>query len=147
MHLSGRVGQGQRTHAGVRQGCPLSPTLFGMFLDGVQQCLECCCSQAAPKLIVVRRVPLLTHADVVNLIAQSESDLQVLITATHTFCVCIGYQICPEKSHAVVFSAPNAPQISLLCGEVHVQQLKFTKYPGLYVHQKRRLTCACDTFK
>jgi hypothetical protein len=34
--VDGRVGEAAHTHTGVRQCCPLSPTLFGVFIDALQ---------------------------------------------------------------------------------------------------------------
>ena len=145
INISGRYGQARSTCAGVRQGCPLSPTLFGLFLDGLQRFLASQCGQAGPQLLCGQRVPLLMYADDITLMAHSELDLQALLTATQAFCTAVGLQISPEKSQAVVFSATRSvPQVALLCCNTPVQQVESTKYLGLTVHQKQGLTSACD---
>ena len=35
ININGRVGPVVSSQTGVKQGCPLSPTLFGLFDDGV----------------------------------------------------------------------------------------------------------------
>ena len=53
--VNGMIGAELQSNVGVKQGCPLSPTLFGVFLDGVaSQALG-----AGPALSSGHRVPLL----------------------------------------------------------------------------------------
>ncbi len=39
MKIDGTAGQPAVQHMGLRQGCPLSPTLFGIFFDGLHDFL------------------------------------------------------------------------------------------------------------
>ena len=43
MIISGRVGPAVSSQAGVKQGCPLSPMLFGLYADGLHQYLKLYC--------------------------------------------------------------------------------------------------------
>ena len=40
MRIDGMHGQGQSPATGQRQGCPLSATLLGLFIDGVHHYLQ-----------------------------------------------------------------------------------------------------------
>ena len=40
MRVSGYTGEGKTPSMGLRQGCPLSATLFGLFIDGLHHYLE-----------------------------------------------------------------------------------------------------------
>ena len=40
MRVSGFTGEGRTPSIGLRQGCPLSATLFGLFIDGLHHYLE-----------------------------------------------------------------------------------------------------------
>ena len=71
MKVGGTAGHPGTQRMGVRQGCPLSPTLFGVFSDGLYQHL--CNSAPAVGLLLGsgRRVPLLCYADDVVLLSDS----------------------------------------------------------------------------
>lgn len=61
--------------SGVKQGCPLSPTIFGLFIDRFEEVLKRQHPDIGALLGTVR-VSLLTYADDIVLIATSEKDLQ-----------------------------------------------------------------------
>ena len=39
IHINGRHGKTFRSVTGVKQGCPMSPTLFGLYMDGLHRYL------------------------------------------------------------------------------------------------------------
>ena len=39
ININGRSGKTVQSHTGVKQGCPLSPTLFGLYIDGMHRFL------------------------------------------------------------------------------------------------------------
>ena len=55
--------------SGVRQGCPLSPTLFGIFFDGLHSHLDSTAPHAGVQLGSGRWVPSLVYADDVVLLS------------------------------------------------------------------------------
>ena len=59
----------------VQQGCPLSPTLFGLYVDGLEQHLLETADIDAPTLMVVM-VPLLLYANDLILMCESPAGLQ-----------------------------------------------------------------------
>ena len=70
---------------GVKQGCPLSPTLFGLYVDGLEKHLLETADIDAPTLMGVM-VPLLLYADDLNLMSESASGLQKQLDALASFC-------------------------------------------------------------
>ena len=78
MEISGSSGASGTARVGVRQGCPLSPTLFGIFFDSLDAQLQ---AESAAAGVECRgaRVPGLFYADDVALLAPSSQGLQQLL--------------------------------------------------------------------
>jgi len=70
---------------GLKQGCPLSPTLFGLYVDGLEKHLLETADIDAPTLMGVM-VPLLLYADDLILMSKSASGLQKQLDALASFC-------------------------------------------------------------
>ena len=85
MKIRGRTGSSQPSHTGLRQGCPLSPTLFGLFLDGLSLYLSSVCPQDGFCVSHECMLSHLLYADDITLVATSAQSLQTLIHATTTF--------------------------------------------------------------
>ncbi len=71
---------------GVKQGYPLSPLLFGLYLDGLEKHLDALDGDNPPQLanIVVK---LLLYADDLALMSETPQGLQKQIDALSEFCV------------------------------------------------------------
>ena len=70
---------------GVKQGCPLSATLFGLFVDGLEQHLMDILGHDAPSLSGVL-IPLLLYADDLTIMSTTPAGLQRLLNALQIFC-------------------------------------------------------------
>ena len=102
MKISGSSGSSGTARVGVRQGCPLSPTLFGIFLDSLDAHLQAESAAAGVECRGVR-VPGLFYADDVALLSPSAQGLQQLLDTMQLFCVANGLTISVLKTEVVVF--------------------------------------------
>ena len=87
---------------GVKQGCLLSPTLFGLYVDGLEKHLLETADIDAPTLMGVM-VPLLLYADDLILIPESASGLQKQLDASASFYLQRQLTVSLSKTKVVVF--------------------------------------------
>ena len=70
---------------GVKQGCPASPLLFGLYLDELEKVLEASSDTDAPRIADILLAILLV-ADEIALFSYSVSGLQSNLTSLQTLC-------------------------------------------------------------
>lgn len=130
MNIGGRTGGVVPSETGVKQGCPLSPTLFGLFLDGLHRYLVHHCPGAGPLLRDGTHVPDLAYADDVGLLGILAPGLQRLIDAAASFCAQVGMRISPAKTFVMVFGAA-AEQFVWACDGQPLRCVTSGKYLGV----------------
>jgi Reverse transcriptase (RNA-dependent DNA polymerase) len=92
---------------GVKQGCPLSPSLFGFYIDGLENVLVND-KLVDPPLLGDQPVPILLYADDIALISSSRKGLQHSLTALGTFCDEKKLTVNLKKTQIVVFNDPRS---------------------------------------
>jgi hypothetical protein len=110
--VNGRLGPAFESKQGVKQGCPLSPTLFGFFIEVIADYLEVkdrennkrLRPQDCPK-VGDRRIPLLLYADDLSLFATSRARLVEALAVLTKFCDAFGMRVNASKSELVVVHA------------------------------------------
>jgi endonuclease/exonuclease/phosphatase family metal-dependent hydrolase len=136
--------------SGVRQGDPLSPLLFGMFIDEVEHWLR----EHAPEAGVMlgqRKLQDLLYADDIVLLASSPSQLQQLLDALHAFCQDRGMTVNLSKTEIVVYASQRrrraASEASWFYGGQQVPQSDTFKYLGIWLHQQGGVGDALDPLR
>ena len=99
---------------GVKQGCPLSPTLFGLYVDGLEKHLPETADIDAPTLMGVM-VPLLLYADDLILMSDSASGLQKQLDALASFCEQRQLTVNLSKTKVAVFETRQSDGSVTLC--------------------------------
>jgi hypothetical protein len=126
---------------GVKQGCPLSPTLFGIYIDSLQQHVTQHLPQAGPAMATAphMRMSLLIYADDTAILADSEAELQQLLTCVEGWCTAHGMTISTIKSEVVVFNCKwkDAVQVSVHVQDTRLPVSKCFKYLGVWFHHSK----------
>ena len=134
MKIEGTAGLPQLQRMGVRQGCPLSPILFGLFFDGLHEHLSGLAPAAGLLLRSGRQVPFLCYADDVVLLFDSLGGLQRLIDGMHDFCNSSGLVISVAETEVVGFHGSHVQGNWSLQSDI-VPRARSFKYLGLVFHE------------
>ncbi|KAK3511328.1 hypothetical protein QTP70_000378 [Hemibagrus guttatus] len=126
-------------HVGLRQGCPLSPVLFIVFMDRISRC-----SQGLEGVqFGDHRISSLIFADDVVLLAPSSLDLQHALGRFATECEAAGMRVSTSKSEAMVLDRKKVACTLQVGGEVLPQVEEF-KYLGVLFTSEGRMEREID---
>eukprot|EP00887_Chlorella_sp_A99_P005061 scaffold36.g5061.t1 len=94
-----------QTTIGVKQGCPLSPSLFGLYIDSLEAELRATLAAGAPLSPAslapgVPPLPLLLYADDLALLSTSAAGLQAQLAVLEGFCERRGLRVNLVKPRA-----------------------------------------------
>ncbi len=87
---------------GVKQGCPLSPLLFGLFIDGLEKQLNAL-EGDTPLMLGQLAVRLLFYADDLALMSHTPAGLQKQLDVLQAFCYERQLTVNVKKTKVVVF--------------------------------------------
>ena len=125
------IGRFFKTTVGVRQGCPLSPVLFNIFLERIMQMsLE---NFQAGVSIGGREICNLRFADDIDLIADGEEELQELTTRLELTVKKFGMEINTDKSKILVNSRQPTQPCTININNTPLEQVNQFKYLGAVV--------------
>ena len=128
---------------GVKQGCPLSPTLFGLYVDGLEKHLLETTDIDAPTLRGVL-VPLLLYADDLILVSTSVAGLQKQLDALASFCDQRQLTVNLSKTKVVVFEAQRSHVAELVLNGVVVERWESYKYLRFSFHVTKGMSFGTD---
>lgn len=103
VRAGGKMGYPFCYDIGVKQGCPLSPLLFGILIDRLEPYLERHCPGFGTQL-ASSLVRALLYADDVALVSDSADGLRAMLTALERFCAANSMFVNLRKSEVVVFN-------------------------------------------
>ena len=103
VRAQGELGTPFVSTAGVRQGCPASPVLFGILIDRLESFLERLCAQHGVQCASGSLLRALLYADNVVLTATSADGLQAMLDALQIFCRANSMFVNESKSEVVIF--------------------------------------------
>lgn len=124
---------------GVKQGCLLSPTLFGLYVDGLEKHLLATADIDAPSLRGVL-VPLLLYADDLILMSTSAAGLQKQLDALALFCDQRQLTVNLSKTKVVVFESRRNEVADFVLNGTVVERGESYKSLGFVLHATRSMS-------
>ena len=121
---------------GVRQGCPLSPILFNLFVNDIFQMID---NNTPNPLYLNENNPLnvLMYADDLIMIAESEAQLQKKMTLLNNYCMDWNLQINKKKTKTMVFNRGNKLcNTNIYLNNNLIECVKEFKYLGFTISAK-----------
>jgi hypothetical protein len=108
--VNGKLGPAFASVQGVKQGCPMSPTLLGFFVEIMAEYLGVKDRNDSERMrpweaatTTFRRVPLLFYADDLSLLCTSPGGLRNVLSVLTVFCEAFGMRVIASKSEVMVF--------------------------------------------
>jgi hypothetical protein len=127
----------------VKQGCPLSPLLFGLYLDGLEKHLDALDGDSPPQMVDIV-VKLLLYADDLALMSKTPQGLQKQIDALSKFCVERQLVINVSKTKVVVFEKCRSATLEFTYRRTTIERVQSFRYLGLELHSTRGMAVAID---
>jgi hypothetical protein len=137
--VRGRLGPAFETTCGVRQGDPLSPLLFGMYIDRIEAHLARHASGVGARLAgLATPLQVLLYADDLVLLGHSASALQTLLDSLGAFCEAHHLRVNISKTEVVVFGrrTPRHQPALTYAGSLLPVSKSF-RYLGIVLHSTR----------
>eukprot|EP00798_Chlamydomonas_sp_ICE-L_P028679 gene28679-biopygen32588 len=103
VRLHGDIGSSFPSLVGVKQGDPLSPLLFGLFIDRIESFLQSKLPNVGAELRG-KILQLLLYADDLAIMAESPADMQAMLDCLRDFCEATKMAVNIKKTEIVVFN-------------------------------------------
>ena len=144
--VDGKVGPAFQSSIGVKQGDPLSPLLFGLFIDEledfVRQRLPNSGAQVGPS-----KCQLLLYADDVVLFAETAVELQSQLDALNEFCDLKHMTVNVQKTQILSCRSRDAVGCSWQYAGEAIEVVSTFKYLGITVEPDRGFKGAVDVMR
>ena len=124
------------TSTGVRQGCPLSPALFNVYVFDLEETMKE--GQLGGIVVGNSKIWTLSYADDIALIAKSEEELKYMMKRFEKYLKKKELLLSPGKSKVLVFEKGKGKKKmrKWSWGKESVEEVKEIKYLG-YILQKK----------
>ena len=123
-----------KCNIGVKQGFPLSPTLFGIYIDKVEGFLE---EEGFATTFFARIVIiLLLYVDDIVLLARCPSDLNKKIRLLKVFFSTMGMIVNTDKIKVMIIKSRKDTYANFVYDNSNLEEVSSYKYLGNDIHHK-----------
>lgn len=130
-----------QSQLGLKQGCPLSPNLFGLYVDDLPAAVAADAAADLPRLGDGSAVPSLMYADDLTCLATSPSGLQHQMNKLDSYAAAWGLAINVQKTKMVVFhgqrrraATPTDVAAPLTTSGAAIEAVDEFRYLGIHFH-------------
>jgi hypothetical protein len=118
----------------VKQGCPLCPTLFGIYIDKLEDYLEKvgCVDPTLTRIVV----NLLMYSDDIVLMARSPHDLENQLRVLKDFFSNMDMIVNTNKTKVMIIKSNKIPYDTFVYENNNLEEVTSYKYLGIDIHHK-----------
>jgi hypothetical protein len=119
---------------GIKQGCPLSPTLFDIYIDKLEDCLDDagCVDPTLAGIIII----LLLYVDHIVLMAKSPYDLGKQLIILKDFCCSMSMTVKNDKTKVMIIKSKRITYDTFVYENNSLKEVSSYTYLGLDIHHK-----------
>jgi hypothetical protein len=119
---------------GVKQGCPLSPTLFGIYIDKLEDCLEeaGCVGPTLTSIVII----LLLYVDDIVLMVRSPHDLDKQLRILKDLCSNMGMTVNTNKTKVMIIKSNKITYDTFIYDNNNLEEVPSYKYLRIDIHHK-----------
>jgi hypothetical protein len=140
-HDSARVSNGIygltdpfKCEMGVKQGCPLSPLLFGLYIDQIETRIFNMKDHSAFPKLAGTQIPVLLYADDLALFSHTEEGLQKQIKELDMFCTEYELEVNTKKTKTTIFESKKSKCQNFTYKGENIERVESFKYLGIEFH-------------
>jgi hypothetical protein len=123
-----------KCNIGVKQACPLSPTLFSIYIDKLEDCLEEA-SCVGPTLTGIVTI-LLLYLNDIFIMARSPRDLENHLRILKEFCFNMGMTINTDKTKVMIIKSNKITYDTFVYDKNNLEEVTSYKYLAINIHHK-----------
>jgi hypothetical protein len=119
---------------GFKQGCPLSPTHFGIYIDKLEDFLEktSCVGPTLTRIFI----NILLYVDDIILMAMSPHDIENQLRILKDFFSNMGMTVNTDKTKVMIIKSNKIPYDTFVYENKNLEEVTSYKYLGIDIHHK-----------